>query len=54
VREQVLAPAQQMVANAENLNTVYNSQVAKPVQDALDTRAKIRAEISKKAGALPG
>jgi len=54
VREQVLAPAQQMVANAENLNTVYNSQVAKPVQDALDTRAKIRAEITKKAGALPG
>ncbi|MCC7446883.1 MAG: hypothetical protein IT324_05665 [Anaerolineae bacterium] len=54
VREQVLAPAQQMVANAENLNTVYNSQLAKPVQDALDQRAKVRAEITKKAGALPG
>ncbi len=54
VREQVLAPAQQMVANAENLNTVYNNQLAKPVQDALAQRAKIRAEITKKAGALPG
>ena len=54
VREQVLAPAQQMVANAENLNTVYNKQVAQPVQSVLDQRAQIRAEILKKAGALPG
>ncbi len=54
VREQVLAPAQQMVANAENLDTVYNQQVAQPVQSVLDQRAKIRAEIIKKAGALAG
>jgi hypothetical protein len=54
VREQVLTPAQQMVANAENLNTVYNQQLAQPVQSVLDQRAKIRAEIVKKAGALAG
>jgi hypothetical protein len=52
LREQLLAPAQQIVANAENLNTVYNTQVAQPVQNALDQRAKIRGEINKKAGAL--
>jgi hypothetical protein len=54
VREQVLAPAQQMVANAENLDTVYNQQLAQPVQGLLDQRAKIRAEIIKKTGALTG
>jgi hypothetical protein len=54
VREQVLAPAQQMVANAENLNTVYNQQLAQPVQSVIDQRARIRAEITKKAGALAG
>ena len=54
VREQVLTPAQQMVANAENLNTIYNTKVAQPVQSVLDQRAQIRAEILKKAGALPG
>jgi hypothetical protein len=43
-----------MVANAENLNTVYNQQLAQPVQSVLDQRAKIRAEITKKAGALAG
>jgi hypothetical protein len=52
MREQVLAPAQQIVANAENLNTVYNKQVAQPVQTALDQRAKVRIEINKKVGAL--
>jgi hypothetical protein len=52
IREQVLAPAQQIVANAENLNTVYNKQVAQPVQTALDQRAKVRIEIIKKVGAL--
>lgn len=52
VREQLLLPSQQMVANAQNLNNVYNSQLAQPAQTALDQRAKIRAEISKKAGAL--
>jgi hypothetical protein len=52
MREQVLAPAQQIVANAENLNTVYNKQVAQPVQTALDQRAKVRIEITKKVGAL--
>ncbi len=54
VREQVLNPAQQMVANAQNLNSVYNNQLAQPAQSALVERAKIRAEITKKAGALPG
>jgi hypothetical protein len=54
VREQVLTPAQQMVANAEKLNTVYNEQLAQPVQSVIDQRAKIRAEIIKKAGALAG
>ncbi len=54
LREQLLSPAQQIVANAENLNTVYNNQLAQPAQSALDQRAKIRAEITKKAGALTG
>jgi hypothetical protein len=54
LREQLLAPAQQIVANAENLNTVYNTQLAQPVQSALDQRARIRGEIIKKAGALTG
>jgi hypothetical protein len=52
LREQVLAPAQQIVANAENLNQVYNTQLAQPVQSALDERAKIRSEIIQKARAL--
>jgi hypothetical protein len=54
VREQMLMPSQQMVANAQNLNSVYNTQLAQPAQTALDQRAKIRAEITKKAGALQG
>jgi hypothetical protein len=54
LREQVLAPAQQIVANAENLNGVYNQQLAQPVQSALERRAKVRIEINKKAGALTG
>ncbi|MEP7286486.1 MAG: hypothetical protein ABI947_12030 [Chloroflexota bacterium] len=54
MREQVLSPAQQMVANAENLNSVYNSQLAQPAQNALDQRARIRIEITKKAQALRG
>ncbi len=52
LREQLLTPAQQIVANAENLNTVYNTQLAQPVQSALDQRAKIRSAIDKKAGAI--
>lgn len=54
LREQVLAPAQQIVANAENLNGVYNQQLAQPVQSALERRARVRIEINKKAGALTG
>ena len=54
IRDQVLTPAQQIVANAENLNAVYNQQLAQPVQSALDQRAKVRTEIIKKAGALTG
>jgi hypothetical protein len=52
VRDQLLTPAQQMIANAENLNTVYNNQLAQPTQTALEERARIRAEISQKAGAF--
>lgn len=54
IRDQVLAPAQQIVANAENLNGIYNQQLAQPVQSALEQRAKVRTEINKKAGALTG
>ncbi len=52
LREQLVAPAQQIVANAENLNKVYNTRVAQPVQSALEQRTRIRGEIIKKAGAL--
>jgi hypothetical protein len=52
LREQLLTPAQQIVANAENLNKVYNTELAQPVQSAIDQRAKIRSAIDKKARAL--
>src|SRR5258707_4069727 len=51
LRDQLLAPAQQIVANAQNLNSVYNNQLAQPAQSALEQRAKIRAEITLKTGA---
>lgn len=49
MRDQLLTPAQQMIANAQNLNTVYNNQVVQPAQSAITERARIRAEIAKRA-----
>ncbi len=50
MQSQLVTPAQQMVANAQNLNSLYNSNLAQPGQAALDQRNKIRALIAQKAG----
>ncbi len=46
LRANVLGPGRQMIAEIENLASQWETQLEKPVQNALEERAAIRAQIS--------
>jgi regulator of replication initiation timing len=48
----LLSPVEKMVNSAENLELVYNKDLAQPAQRLLLQRSQIRAEITQEAGAL--
>lgn len=53
IERDLLSPIEQMVNSAENLELVYNKDLAQPAQRVLLQRGQIRAEITQEAGALP-